>query len=99
MLINDDDTTLSQPIATRTSISKALETIGQRMNKDEDVLFLFLTSHGSADGMFELSHQPLTIQSLTPAWLKAELDKAEIRWRVVVISSCFSGAKVLKCVC
>ena len=94
MLINDDDTTLSQPIATRTSISKALETIGQRMNKDEDVLFLFLTSHGSADGTFELSHQPLNIQSLTPAWLKAELDKAEIRWRVVVISSCFSGAYI-----
>ena len=94
VLINDDDTTLSQPIATRTSISKALETIGQRMNKDEDVLFLFLTSHGSADGTFELSHQPLNIQSLTPAWLRAELDKAGIRWRVVVISSCFSGAYI-----
>ncbi len=94
VLINDDDTTLSQPIATRTSISKALETIGQRMNKDEDVLFLFLTSHGSADGAFELSHQPLQIQSLTPAWLRAGLDKAGIRWRVVVISSCFSGAYI-----
>lgn len=92
VLINDDDTTLSQPIATRTSISKALETIGQRMNPDEDVLFLFLTSHGSPDGVFELNHQPLQIQSLTPAWLRAELDKAHIRWRVVVISSCFSGA-------
>ncbi len=94
VLINDDDTTLSQPIATRTSISKALETIGQRMNKDEDVLFLFLTSHGGADGTFELSHQPLQIQSLTPTWLRAELDKAGIHWRVVVISSCFSGAYI-----
>lgn len=92
VLINDDDTTLSQPIATRTSISKALETIGERMNKDEDVLFLFLTSHGSADGTFELNHQPLQIQSLTPTWLRDELDKAGIHWRVVVISSCFSGA-------
>ena len=43
VLINDDDTTLSQPIATRTSISKAIETIAERMNTDEDVLFLFLT--------------------------------------------------------
>ncbi|PTQ88216.1 C13 family peptidase [Agitococcus lubricus] len=92
VLINDDDTTLSQPIATRTSISKALEAIGKKMNKDEDVLFLFLTSHGSSDGVFELSHEPLQIQSLTPQWLRDELDKADIRWRVVVISSCYSGA-------
>ena len=91
VLINDDDTTLSQPIATRTSISKAIETIGERMNKDEDVLFLFLTSHGTADGVFELNNAPLQIQSLTPDWLKTQLDSAGIKWRVVVVSSCFSG--------
>ena len=91
VLINDDDTTLSQPIATRTSISKAIETIGERMNKDEDVLFLFLTSHGTADGVFELNNTPLQIQSLTPDWLKTQLDSAGIKWRVVVVSSCFSG--------
>ncbi|HNP02871.1 MAG TPA: C13 family peptidase, partial [Agitococcus sp.] len=91
VLINDDDTTLSQPIATRTSISKAIETIAERMNTDEDVLFLFLTSHGSPEGVFELSHAPLQIQSLTPDWLKTELDKAGIKWRVVVVSACFSG--------
>ena len=58
------------------------------------MLFLFLTSHGSPEGVFELSHAPLQIQSLTPDWLKAELDKAGIKWRVVVISACFSGTFV-----
>lgn len=91
VLINDDDTTLSQPIATRTSISKAIQTIGERMNKDEDVLFLFLTSHGSPEGVFELSHAPLQIQSLTPDWLKGQLESAGIQWRVIVVSACFSG--------
>lgn len=91
VLINDDDTTLSQPIATRTSISKAIQTIGERMNKDEDVLFLFLTSHGSPEGVFELSHAPLQIQSLTPDWLKDQLESAGIQWRVIVVSACFSG--------
>lgn len=91
VLINDDDTTLSQPIATKTSISKAIQTIGKKMNKDEDVLFLFLTSHGSPDGVFELSHAPLQIQSLTPDWLKSQLDSAGIQWRVIVVSACFSG--------
>ena len=91
VLINDDDTTLSQPIATRTSISKAIQTIGERMNKGEDVLFLFLTSHGSPEGVFELSHAPLQIQSLTPDWLKGQLESAGIQWRVIVVSACFSG--------
>ncbi|RZU48279.1 peptidase C13-like protein [Fluviicoccus keumensis] len=92
VLINDDDTALTQPIATRTSIARALETLGKRMNPDEDVLFLFMTSHGSRDGLFELSHQPLQLQGITPVWLRTALDKAGIRWRVIVLSSCYSGA-------
>ncbi|HEX5277893.1 MAG TPA: C13 family peptidase [Fluviicoccus sp.] len=92
VLINDDDTALTQPIATRTSITRALETLGKRMNADEDVLFLFMTSHGSPDGLFELSHQPLQLQGITPAWLRLALDNAGIRWRVIVLSSCYSGA-------
>ncbi len=91
VLINDDDTALTQPIATRTSISRALETLGQRMNPEEDVLFLFMTSHGGADGVFELSNQPLQTAGVTPDWLRAALDKAGIRWRVIVMSSCYSG--------
>lgn len=94
VLINDDDTALTQPIATRTSIARALETLGQRMNRNEDVLFLFMTSHGTEGGLFELSHQPLQIDSVTPEWLRAALDKAGIHWKVVVISSCYSGAYI-----
>lgn len=93
-LINDDDTALSQPIATRTSIAKALDTVGERMNRNEDVLFLFLTSHGGPDGTFELNNQPLQLQSMTPQWLRGALDHAGIRWRVIVISSCYSGAYI-----
>ena len=91
VLINDDDTALTQPIATRTSISRALETLGQRMNHDEDVLFLFMTSHGTPEGLFELSHQPLQLEGVTPEWLRQALDKAGIKWRVIVLSSCYSG--------
>ena len=91
VLINDDDTALTQPIATRTSITRALEALGQRMNRDEDVLFLFMTSHGTPEGLFELSHQPLQLEGVTPEWLRSALDKAGIHWRVIVLSSCYSG--------
>lgn len=90
-LINNDDSALSTPIATRTSIARALKTIGEKMNKDEDVLFLFMTSHGAA-GEFELNYDPLQLDPVTPEWLRDALDAAGIKHRVIAISACYSGS-------
>lgn len=91
VLINNDDTVMSQPIATRESISRALKTIAARMDREQDVLFLFVTSHGSEDEQIELSYWPLELASITPEWLRRELDAAGIRHRVIVLSACYSG--------
>ena len=80
------------PIATRTALAQTLKRVGSLMKQDEDVLFLFLTSHGSKDGRFSLSFPPLRLNDLTPTELKAMLDEAGIRNRVIVVSSCYSGA-------
>jgi hypothetical protein len=61
------------------------------MNRDEDVLFLYLTSHGSEDHRFSLSFWPLHLSDLDPPSLKAMLDAAAIRWRVIVVSACYAG--------
>ena len=50
-----------------------------------------MTSHGTPEGLFELSHQPLQLEGVTPEWLRSALDKAGIHWRVIVLSSCYSG--------
>ena len=50
-------TVRDMPIATRTSLAFALDHLGTLM-RDEDVLFLFLTSHGSKDGRLTLSFPP-----------------------------------------
>ena len=47
------------PLATRTSLGGSAEARRCLMNRDEDVLFLFLTSHGSPDGKFSLEFPPL----------------------------------------
>lgn len=90
-LINNINTQDTHPMATRTSIARTLNDIGQRMNRDEDVLFLFLTSHGNT-GVFELANPPINMASIDPAWLRETLDQAGIRWRVIVISACYSGS-------
>lgn len=91
VLINSDDSALSQPIATRTSISLALKAIAARMDPEQDVLFLFMTSHGSEDHQIELSYWPLELSGVTPEWLRTALDESGIRHRVIVLSACYSG--------
>ena len=61
------------------------------MNKESDVLFLYMTSHGLPN-QFEIEHAPLELEQIDPKWLRETLDASGIRWRVIVISSCYSGS-------
>jgi hypothetical protein len=93
-LINSPGTTLQWPIASVTSLQRTLARIGRLMNLDEDVLFLYLTSHGSDDHRFALEFWPLRLHDLDPSALRGMLDASGIRWRVIVVSACYSGGFV-----
>lgn len=92
-LINNPATRTETPIASRTSMELALHRIGQQMNRESDVLFLYMTSHGLSN-QFEMENAPLDLKDVDPKWLKETLDKSGIRWRVIVISACYSGSFV-----
>lgn len=93
-LVNHLDTLANTPLATATNLAAALKRIGKIMNRDEDVLFLYLTSHGSSDHKLAVEFWSLPLNDITPSQLKAMLDEAGIKWRVVVVSACYSGAFV-----
>ncbi|WP_227544887.1 C13 family peptidase, partial [Moraxella catarrhalis] len=67
------------------------------MNPDEGAFFLVLSSHGSVDehgepiGELAVTNPPLNLRPIEPFWLKSALDKSGIRWRVFVVSACYSG--------
>ncbi|WII95695.1 C13 family peptidase [Moraxella haemolytica] len=98
MLINNLYTWDTHPIASRTSLAQSLKNIGTKMNPNEDVLFLTLSSHGAVDesgsilGDLVMTNPPLTLDSIDPVWLRGALDASGIRWRVIVVSSCYSGS-------
>src|SRR5262249_47565318 len=54
-------------------------------------LFLFLTSHGAPD-MFSIDAGPIHADQLYSDDLKDMLDASGIKWRVLVISACYSGS-------
>ncbi len=91
LLINSTDTLHTDPIASVTSIRQALARIGGVMDRRDDVLFLYLTSHGSKDHRLSLQLPPLKLADLEPATLRQALDDAGIEWRVIVISACYAG--------
>jgi Peptidase C13 family len=88
-LINNHDTLKNIPLATAQNLNAAVQAIGGVMNKEQDVLVLFLTSHGEKTGFaLEL---PGGTTELTPQQLASALDGAGIKNRVVIVSACFSG--------
>ena len=64
------------------------------MNADEDTLFLFLSSHGYRDHRLSAVQPPLELASLTPTALARLLQDAGIKWRVIVVSACYSGGYI-----
>jgi hypothetical protein len=93
-LVNNPKTLLEMPIASRTSLREAVQRVGEVMDKDEDVLVLFLTSHGSEDHKLSLTLWPLRFHDLDPAVLRTLLDDSGIRNRVVIVSACYAGGFV-----
>lgn len=89
-LINDVDDRDSFPIATISGLTQTLRLLGARMNTEEDVLVLMLTSHGSKDSLV-VSNGMVPLLQLGPADLRQALDESGIKWRVIIISACYSG--------
>lgn len=93
-LVNSPDTIATEPLATVPNLESALKAVGERMDRQEDVLLLFLTSHGSRDHELYVGMEPLTLAQVTPQNLRAALDASGIRNRVLVVSACYSGGFV-----
>ena len=91
-LVNHRGTQGEWPWATPLNLQRAIAHIAQQMDRDEDILFIHLTSHGAQSGSLASSFWPLSTDPLTPPLLKAALDAAGIRHRIVSVSACYSGS-------
>ena len=92
-LVNSADTARTVPLATRDNIAAAVQGVGRVMNKGEDVLILFMTSHGTRGG-FGLQLPGRPVIEFAPRELAQILDGAGINNRVVIVSACYSGSFV-----
>jgi len=66
-----------------------LQAEAKKMNGDRDILFLILTSHGSQEGLAVTAGR--SAETLKPSTLAGMLKQTGIRYKVVIISACYSG--------
>jgi Peptidase C13 family len=90
-LVNHTNTTATVAWATPLNLERTINALAQKMDKEEDVLLMYLTSHGANDFKLAASHWPLDVPNLTPTLLAKMLDDAGIRHRVLIISACYAG--------
>ena len=90
-LVNHVTTLDSIPLANITNLDLVLQHLGRLIDRNRDMLFLFVTSHGDK-GMIAVDMPGFGFNTLTPERLKSVLDRSGIRNRVVVLSACHSGS-------
>jgi len=94
VLVNHPDTLDDIPLATLRNLRRVLAGLASRIDVEEDIVYLFLTSHGGSDHQFAMELAGLPLQQITPQSLAAATKDAGIRWRVNVISACYSGGYI-----
>ena len=89
-LVNHRDHMIDRPLATRENISRAMRTLAQRSGP-EDLVFIYLTSHGTQDHELVLDQPRIELADLPADELAAVMAPLKNRDKVVVISACYSG--------
>lgn len=80
-----------RPLATLDNLRHALSGVATAMDPAEDLLLLYITTHGSPKFELSVSLPGHFDTSIRPAALRKALDDAGIRHRVLVVSACYSG--------
>ncbi len=91
LLSNHPSTLADLPLASATHLRRTLLSLGASIDTEEDIVVLFLTTHGSAQHELSFDLPPLSLQQLNPTLLSRTLADSGIKWKVIVISACYSG--------
>ncbi len=91
LLVNDIHDRRTYPLATFENLRVAVNAIGRRMRPDRDTLVLMLTSHGNDEDGVAITNGKMPEDALSPEDLAKILHESHIRWRVIVVSACYSG--------
>jgi hypothetical protein len=89
VLANDPGAMLDTPFATVTHLRETLREIGAAIDAESDVVMVYVAGRAGGGGV-EVRNAPLDLLPVTPSTLRALLDDAGIKWRIIIVSACGS---------
>ena len=94
VLENYPETLATRPLASWSNLETALDGVSRAMDPKQDILLLYLTSHGSEDHSLLVDMDPLPLDQIGASDLAAMLKARPFKWKVVVVNACYSGGFV-----
>ena len=91
-LINNRSTLASTPLASRHNLEKTIRALAEHIDPAEDIVVLFLSSHGGEDAIISVELPGFGLNDLKASEVRQILDSAAIKWRIIVVSACYSGS-------
>jgi len=83
---------LGYPLATVTNLERTLTGLGKKADVNKDVLLLYITSHGGRGGSISVELGRVDLYQLTAQRLHDMLAASRFKWKVILISACYSGS-------
>lgn len=94
VLENNPTTLQSHPLASWSNLEDTLDQLSTVMKPDQDILVLYMTSHGDEDHNLLVDMDPLPLDQIGAPDLAGILKKRSFKWKVVVVNACYSGGFV-----
>lgn len=91
VLQNNPATLTSHPLASWTNLEAVLTGLKKVMDPQQDILLLYLTSHGDEDHSLLVTMDPLPLDQVDAKDLAGILQRHPMTWKVVVVNACYSG--------
>jgi len=91
VLANDEGSDKADAPASPDGLARALGGVASVMDRDEDVLVLYTTSHGSQHAGLNFRDPARGTAVIAPAQLAAMLDRPGFKNRLIILQACFSG--------
>ncbi len=91
VLENNPASLTMRPLADWSNLESALDAIAKKMDPSQDVLLLYLTTHGSEDHTLLVDMDPLPLDQIGASDLPNILAEHPFKYKVVVVNACYSG--------
>ncbi|HUH30402.1 MAG TPA: C13 family peptidase [Rhodanobacter sp.] len=94
ILENNPASLTTRPLASWSNLDATLDGLAHVMHPEQDILLLYLTTHGDEEHNLLLDMEPLPLDQIGATDLAGILDKYAFKWKVVVVNACYSGGFV-----